>query len=300
MRPVLAALILFCAAASLSAFAQIRDAGTGEEEAAQAMVEEYRFGSFVAAEAVSADQFGNVFVADAGTSTLLKFDLRGRRLSEVGGPGWDNEQFDRPTGIDARPGIAIYVADMGNNRISRFDRDLHFMAALEGDGGTIDPGFGYPLDVAQSSFEQLFILDGENNRVLAVSAFKSVDRVFGGIASGDGRLQDPVALATDGDKLLYVLESGRVAVFDYFGNFMRQFGSGVFSNAQGIALLPDRVVVVTPDALHFFAPAGDHLRSIDRKSMVLASDAGEFRDAVWCSPFLLILTTHSCILFPSK
>ena len=37
----------------------------------------------------------------------------------------------------ARPGIAIYVADMGNNRISRFDRDLHFMASLSGTDGSI-------------------------------------------------------------------------------------------------------------------------------------------------------------------
>ncbi len=295
MRLLFAALMFICAAASSSAFGQ-----DAEADAARPLVEEYRFGSFVSAEAVSVDPFGNVFVADAGTSTLRKFDIRGRQLAEVGGPGWDNEQFDRPTGIEARPGIAIYVADMGNNRISRFDRDLHFMAALDGADGTIDPGFGYPLDVAQSAFEQLFVLDGENNRVLAMSGFKTVNRVFGDIASGDGRLQEPVALATDGDKLLYVLESGRIAVFDYFGNYLRQFGRGVFTDAQGLALLPGRLLVVTPDALHFFTPAGDHLRSIERSGMVLAGDTGEFRDAVWSSPFLLILTTHSCILFPTN
>ncbi|MFZ1730156.1 MAG: NHL repeat-containing protein [Bacteroidota bacterium] len=292
MRPFLAAMIVFCAAASLSAIAQNADSAL--------MVEEYRFGSFVSAEAVSADQFGNLFVADAGTSTLLKFDIRGRKLAEVGGPGWDNERFDRPLGVDASPGIAIYVADMGNNRISRFDRDLHFMAALSGDDENLDPGFGYPMDVAQSTLEQLFILDGENSRVLAVSSFKSVDRVFGDNGAGDGRLQDPLAMATDGSTLLYVLENGRVIVFDYFGNFIRQFGRGKFNDAQGLAIASDRVLVVTPDALHFFTPAGDHLRSVARSAMVLAGDSGEFRDAIYTSLFLLILTTHSCILFPSK
>ncbi|MFA6233179.1 MAG: NHL repeat-containing protein [Bacteroidota bacterium] len=291
MRPHLAAVIYFCAIVSSSAFGQNADTAP--------MVEEYRFGTFVAAEAISTDHFGNIFIADAGTSTLQKFDIRGQKLTEVGGPGWDNERFDRPMGVDASPGIAVYVADMGNNRISRFDRDLHFMAALNGDDENIGPGFGYPMDVAQSSLEQLFILDGENGRVLAVSGFKAVDRVFGDIGSGDGRLQNPVALATDGAKMLYVLESGRVVVFDYFGNFIRQFGRGILSDAKGLAVTADITLVVSPDTLHFFSPAGDHLRSVDRMGMILAGETGQFRDAIYTSPFLLILTTHSCILFPS-
>lgn len=293
MRPLLAALMLLCAAVATPAHAQ--DAKTG---IAGPLVEEYRFGSFVAAASVSADQFGNVYVADAGASTLVKYDIRGRKLAEVGGPGWGDEQFDRPMGIDARQGLAVYVADMGNNRVSRFDRDLHFMAALNGGESGIDPGFGYPSDVAQSSLEQLFILDGENSRVIAVRAFNAVERVFGGIDAGEGRLQDPVALATDGAKLLFVLESGRVAVFDYFGSYLRQFGRGLFADAQGLAVTEDRVLVVTSDALHFFAPSGEHLGSIGHGAMVLAGETGEFRDAIYTSPFLLILTTHSCILFP--
>jgi DNA-binding beta-propeller fold protein YncE len=294
MRLLLAAMIVLCAVASSSVFAQTAGADTAP------MIEEYRFGTFVAAEALSADRFGNVFIADAGTSTLIKFDLRGKKLSEIGGPGWENEQFDRPTGIDASPGIAVYASDMGNNRIARYDRDLHFMASLSGDDGNIDPGFGYPMDVVQSTLEQLFILDGENNRVLAVSRFKAVDRVFGDIASGEGRLQEPVALATDGGKLLYVLESSRVVVFDYFGNYIRQFGRGIFADAQGIAVSASRTLVVTPDTLYFFTPSGNHIRSVGRSAMVLAAETGEFRDAIYTSPFLLILTTHSCILFPSK
>ncbi len=292
MRPFPAALMLLCAVA-MSARAQVAGSGvTGP------LVEEYRFGSFIAAASVSADQFGNIYVADAGASTLVKFDIRGRKLAETGGPGWSDEQFDRPMGIDARQGLAVYVADMGNHRISRFDRDLHFMAALSGSEATIDPGFGYPIDVAQSSLEQLFILDGENSRVLAVRAFNTVERVFGGIDAGEGRLQDPVALATDGGKLLFVLESGRVAVFDYFGSYQRQFGRGIFTDARGLAVTADRVLVVTPDTLHFFTPSGEHLGSIDRTLVVLAEKSGEFRDAIYTSRFLLILTTHSCILFP--
>lgn len=302
-----AALMLFCAAASLSALASCAygqnaasaaaDSAAGED--ARPLVELYRFGAFTSGEALSADQFGNLYVVDAGSSTLQKFDLKGNKLAEMGGPGWDNQQFDRPTGVDARTGIAVYVADMGNSRISRFDRELSFMAALRGDDGTIDPGFGYPIDVAQSPLEQLFILDGENNRVLALRGFNAVERVFGGIESGEGRLQDPVALDSDGDRQLYVLESDRVVVFDDFGNFLRQFGRGRFSDAQGLAVGRGLVVVVTPEALLVFSADGSFLRRLDRPQLVLAGAVDEFRDAIFAPPYLIILTTHYCILFPA-
>lgn len=292
MRIIVATALTLCAFATLTA--QQRNV-VGE-----AIVEEYRFGSFLSAEAISTDQFGNIFITDAGTSVVHKFDIRGKQLAEVGGPGWGSQQFDRPTGIDAQLGIAVYVADMGNDRISRFDRDLNFMATLNGDDGLIDPGFGYPIDVAQSALEQLFILDAENNRILALRGFRHVERVFGGIDAGPGRLRDPVALASGREERLYVLESGRVVMFDYFGNFLGQFGNDMFTDAQGLAITPGGVLVVTPETLYLFAAGGDHLRTIPHSSLVFASDPGEFRDATYTSIFLLILTTHSCILFPTN
>lgn len=264
------------------------------------MVEEYRFGHFTDATALSVDAFGNVYIVDGGDATVRKFSLRGDMAAEVGGPGWDDTQFDRPAGIDARLGVAVYVADYGNNRVSRFDRGLRFMAALRGDELTGDRRFGYPLDVANSSLEQMFVLDGENNRVIALSGFRSVERVFGGIESGAGRLTDPVALATDDSRYIYVLESDRVVVFDLFGNFLFHFGSGQFSDAEGITVHEGTALVVTSDALHFFSARGEHRRSVTRSEMVLAGESGAFRDAAYTAPFLLILTEQSCILFPNN
>ncbi|MCB2203706.1 NHL repeat-containing protein [bacterium] len=265
-----------------------------------ALVEEYRFGDFTDAEALSVDQFNNVYIVDGSTALVQKFDMRGSRLAEVGGPGWDDTQFDRPTGIDARLGIAVYVADYGNNRVSRFDRGLRFMASLSGEDDASDPGFGYPLDVANSSLEQLFVLDGENNRVLALNNLRSVSRVFGGIEAGEGRLTEPVALAADENKHLYVLESHRVVVFDLFGNFLFHFGSDQFTDAQGITVTKNGILVVTPDTLHFYSARGELRRSIAKEQMVLAGACGEFRDAAYTLPFLLILTQQTCILFPNN
>lgn len=265
--------------------------------AQEVMVEEYRFGDFTAAEAVSVDPFGHLYVADAGASLIRKFDRKGNLLAEVGGPGWDDTSFERPLGLDASLGIAVYVADMGNHRVSRFDRGLRFMAALDGESVSLDPGFRYPIDVVNSPLEELYVLDGENNRVFSITAFNRTSAVFGGIESGEGRLTEPVAMAMGGERL-YVLESHRVAAFDLFGNFLFHFGNGRFSDAQGITTLPDHVLVVTPDALLWFTRDGDFVRTVRREQMVFADDPGDFRDATYTAPFLLLLTNRSCILFP--
>lgn len=263
------------------------------------LVEDYRFGDFTDAMSLSVDQFGGVYIIDAGASTISKYDIRGGLMGETGGMGWDETQFDRPRGIDASLGLAVYVADEGNNRISRFDRGLHFMAALNGDAGDLGQSFGYPLDVVNSSFEDLFVLDGENNRIIALSGFYRVTDVFGDIASGEGRLTEPVAMAMGG-RSLFVLEAHRVAAFDFFGNYLYAFGQGTFENARGIAATTEQVVVVADDALHFFRIDGTFSYTVPRRSIVLAGDSEPFRDAAYTPRFLLLLTQRSCIIFPNN
>ena len=68
----------------------------------------------------------------------------------------------------------------------------------------------------------------------------------------------------------------------------------------GDLTLVEHLLVVTPDALHFFSSRGEHRRSVTRTEMVLAGESGAFRDAAYTAPFLLILTQQSCILFPNN
>jgi hypothetical protein len=268
----------------------------GVAQAQDMLVEEYRFGEFESAHAVALDQFGHVYVSDAASSMLRKFNIKGELLAEMGGHGWGGTQFDQLRGIDASLGVAVYAADRGSRRIVRLDRDLNVVGALSGEDGTVD--VGYPVDVTASTFETLYILDGENARVLAVNGFSSVARSFGGIEAGEGRLRNPVAMAQAGSDLLYVLEAERVVAFDLFGSYRFHFGVGQLRDARGIAVSGERVAVVLPDALLLYSVAGELLSKFDRTAMVLASAGQEFRDIAFGRNFLLILTERSCILIP--
>lgn len=275
--------------------------------AQRVLVEDYRIGAFEQARRIAVDAFGNVLVTDAGSATVRKLSIDGTTLADVGGPGWDAGRFDQPMGLDASLAVAMYVADRNNRRIVRLDRDLNVVATLDSETPGGERRFGYPVDVVASSFEQLFVLDAENSLVVTLSGFDRVDRRFGGVDAGEGRLHDPVAMARGGNDRLYVLERGRVVVFDVFGNFIGQFGRDILDDARGIAVCPPdgaaantRIHVVTAKELHVFAADGSHLESIGRDRMVIADEPLEFVDVACTSLFLLLLTPRYCILIPAN
>lgn len=266
---------------------------------AQALVEEYRFGAFTSASRIETDPFERILVTDEAQHTISCFSAGGILLHQSGGQGWDTNQFDHPRGIDARLGLGIYVADMGNHRIVRLDRTL----AAVGTFSTIDDPvqeqvFRSPLDVASSKLGTLFILDGENKQVVSTNGFAAVERTFGSIDAGGGRLEDPVALTLDDEDNVFVLERGRVVVFDGFGAVRQTFGTGILENARGIAVRGDVCAVVSDSAIFFFSRGGSLLERMDASGMLCAGPAGAFRDIALTDRFLLLLTVGNVIVFP--
>jgi hypothetical protein len=61
------------------------------------------------------DDFGNIYIADAGKDSIYKFNSFGDELESFGGP----DIFSQPHGV-AHFDKTLYVADTGNNRILRF------------------------------------------------------------------------------------------------------------------------------------------------------------------------------------
>ena len=61
------------------------------------------------------DNFGNIYIADAGKDSVYKFNTFGDELESFGGP----DIFNQPHGV-AHFNNTLYVADTGNNRILRF------------------------------------------------------------------------------------------------------------------------------------------------------------------------------------
>lgn len=199
------------------------------------------------------DIYGRIVVLDKVQNTLKLFSPEGLLLKEVGGAGWNQGQFDSPRGVWGRNGIDIFVADYGNHRVQRFDRNLNFVSSFstrESDDTNIR--FGYPSDVALSRQGELFICDNENVRIVKVSGFNNVERAFGGFSAGKGRLFEPSKIEAGPGDYIYVTDKSRVLVYDPFGNFLQELGPVKFSDE--LLLFGDMkgVVVVNKDTVYCF------------------------------------------------
>lgn len=202
---------------------------------------------------IEVDLYGNIYLLDSDRNTLRLFDKAGAVNREVGGPGWLDGQFDRPSAVWARNGIDVFVADYGNHRIERFDRSLNFVSSFSTrEASNPDERFGYPSGVALSRLGELFICDTENGRIVKVDRFSTVERTFGGFGGGKGRLAAPRSLELGPKDAIYVLDAERIAVFDAFGNYLRDLVPGLFTHPTGLFAQDDAIVVLDVGTLFFF------------------------------------------------
>jgi len=213
------------------------------------------------AKALSVDLAGSIYVADTGNNRILKFNKDGKLIKTVGGFGWEKEQFYSPYDIHASSALDIFVADYNNHRIERYDKDLNYISSLYSNESWEEQfQFGYPKSVASSIHGELFIIDGENVRLLKLNSFGEPEMSFGDFAEGKGRLLHPVQVSISPDDRIYVSDSqaNKIIVFDYFGNYLTEIGSNFLKDPQGIFYSPlkslfvvdqgnKRVVAFKPD-----------------------------------------------------
>jgi DNA-binding beta-propeller fold protein YncE len=190
-------------------------------------------GAFDVPDAVDTDGAGNVYVAERDNTRVQKFNSAGDFLLawgknvSIATPGSEAEtcnvasdcqpggfaalggEFDSPSGIATGAAGDIYVAELSNNRIQRFDLVGNFISAWGKDVVMGAPtGFEVCTDPAIC---QLGDTDG-----------------VGGELNLTGLL-GPAGVATDASGNVYVADEGnfRVQKFGPTGNFVRAWGKDV-------------------------------------------------------------------------
>jgi hypothetical protein len=281
------AIILFLCAWTVSVYAQPIDF---------IPVEEFSVGSFERATHIIAGKHGAAYVLDADQNKIFIFSDITQTPKSIGGFGWSGGSFDKPTGI-ATDGINIYVSDYGNHRIQRFDRNFNYISSFSmRDTSDTVLRFGYPLDVALSELGDLFILDGENLRILKFNPQQFFERSFGDINAGKGKLQNPIRLVVTTSRI-FVGEQTRIVVFDYFGNYLSSIGDGVVSALSGFALLENGFLMVSSDTLSWFSRDGIFQRSIPLSHLITGEHIDRIQDIACIGNQLFILSPRRLHIF---
>ncbi len=164
---------------------------------------------------IAIDSLGRVLVADTGNKRIVVYDADGNPISQVGGEGSGNGQFNEPTGIALDQQDNLYVADTWNQRVQVFSPD--------GKGGftfshswDISGWYGQSLDnkpfITVDNQDYVYVTDPEGYRVLQFDSQGKFIRFWGDNGSGldtfgiaNGIVADPqggVWLADSGNSRL--------------------------------------------------------------------------------------------------
>jgi DNA-binding beta-propeller fold protein YncE len=245
-------------------------------------------GAFRDGKVAASDPDGFLYVIDAATSEISKLTPAGKVVATAGGYGWSDAAMDRPSDVSAPNGIDVYVADYGNHRILRLDRNLNVISSLslnDADGRRL---FGYPKSVACSGDGILYIVDGENQRIVSITTGNQPDRIFGDVRSGEGRLAAPTKIRVGPDHTIYVLDGTRVVLFDIYGNFLKAIPVGGDITPCSIFLWKHSFGVCDPCSPVLVTDSG-----FIRIPGIRGTDSCSIRDCTAEGEVLFLLTSHS-------
>lgn len=152
----------------------------------------------VAPAGVATDAFGRVYVTDAATHRLVRWDAGGRWLGEAGSLGSEPNEFRRPGAVARLGSLGIAVLDVENRRVVTYDLDLNLLGVLAEFGAPEQEallGPVTPVALAADRGGAIYVADADGDRVLAFDFAGRFLRVIGGHGTGEGTMRGLAAIA---------------------------------------------------------------------------------------------------------
>jgi len=232
-------------------------------------------GKFNLPEDVAVDNDGNIYVSDSGNFRIQKFNSAGDFQLKFGsfcfltiptdcvipnGGELGDGQFNSPSAITVDSFDDIYIVDLGNNRVQKFNSEGDFLSKF-GTFGFDDGQFINPLGIGVDSSDNIYVTDSISGRIQKFNSAGVFQGWLGGCTSGancdvtnqhsngflcttntcsasagsgEGQFTLPQGLDFDSVGNIYVTEisNHRVQKFDSGGNFILMFGWGVDSGSN--------------------------------------------------------------------
>lgn len=143
---------------------------------------------------------------------------------------------------------SVYVTDLGNKRVQKFDSQGVFLAEW-GSQGHADGQFRYPSGIATDG-AYIYVADRDLNRVQKFDANGNYIAQWGSGGNAEGRMHMPTGLAVGADGYVYVVDTGnhRVQKFTSDGEFLLSFGGS--GTEPGRFVMPHSIDVAEDGSLY--------------------------------------------------
>ncbi len=200
--------------------------------------------------------------ASLEVSAMPQPGVAGDYITQWGTRGNGNGQFWNQQGIAVDTAFNVYVADMQNNRVQKFDSMGNFITKW-GTQGVGAGQFQYPTFIAVDKNGCVYVTESNTYRIQKFSTNGNFITQWdiGSVPSG---------IAVDSNCNVYVVELqyNRIEKFDSSGNFITRWGSsgdqnGQFYNPSGIAINGSGSVYVVDSynkRIQVFDSNGNYLR----------------------------------------
>ena len=181
------------------------------------------------AQQVRVDPQDNIWIVDAGSNQVVKFDPDGRYLMVLG---------RKPENIPVRAGGGVQARELdmpkeGAAAPAGGGRGEGGRGGGGGRGGNAVPGagingdsFNRPSDVTWDRAGNVYVADGfgPNNRIAKFDKNGDFLKTWGNTGSGQGQFKGIRGIASDANGNIYVADAGnnRIQVFDGEGTFKTQ------------------------------------------------------------------------------
>jgi sugar lactone lactonase YvrE len=238
---------------------------------------------------VALDSAGNLYVADTNNNVVRKVStngmittVAGTAISGNGGFAGDggpavNASLSQPEGVATDGNGNLYITDSGNCRVRKVAA-VGTITTVAGNAGCGFSGDGGPAansallasyGIAVDSAGNIYVADGNNNRVRKISTSGIITTVAGGGTAnpGDGgqatnaQLNSPSGIALDGAGNLYIADTFnyRIRKVDSSGIISTVAGNG---NVAGLNDVPDGASALAGGLYYIYSIGADRAGNV--------------------------------------
>jgi hypothetical protein len=177
------------------------------------------------AQQVRVDPQDNVWIVDAGSNQVVKFDAEGRFLLVLGRKP-ENITLRPGPGVPASAADAAFPASRGPATAGGGGGFGGGNSGRPAGSGINGDGFNRPSDVTWDRAGNIYVADGfgSNNRIAKFNKDGDFLKTWGYTGSGNGQFNGIRGIAADAAGNIYVADAGnkRIQVFDGEGTFKSQ------------------------------------------------------------------------------
>ncbi|MCX7834134.1 MAG: hypothetical protein N2490_07990 [Ignavibacteria bacterium] len=211
-------------------------------------------GNFKSAVSITTDFKGNIYVLDYELCEIVKYNDNLKELKRIGKKGWGYGEFFNPTHIDGTGGMNLFVSDKMNSRIQVFDLNLGFINAIMTNIESIEERFRIrkPICSVLINSQDLYIIDGDDPRVVVFSSQKFPTLYFGSYQSGNVALVKPKKMVRDSKNVLYIFDEARSQILKY-DNFGSYISSINLKDIISLCVYNDYIYILTNSCIYIYS-----------------------------------------------